>query len=539
MTDQYDYKASEMKRMQAGFETGNLSRRDFMQGLLAMGLSVSSAGVLIAGSHDVVAATPKRGGRLRWAYNLHGPNDTLDPQLMNSPTDYLRVRAYYGSLVRFNDDLTVSPELAEEWTANKAVTEWTFKLRKGVTFHDGATLDADDVIYTLNRHTMEGSKSKAKPLVAMVTEWKKVDQYTFKAIMSSPNADLPSVLGTFHFKIIQKGADETDGYFQKPNGSGPFKVKEFSPGVRSVGVRFDNYFMDGRPYLDELETFAITDTAARMNAVISGDIHIAGAADPKSFQQIKDAPNVDLFTVKASGYTDIVCMLDRAPGNNPDFVKGMKYLQNRERMIKLVMKESGAVANDHPIGPAYPDHCKELEQTPFDLDKARFHIKKSGITEVEIEVGEVRPGITDICLMVQRDAAKVGLTFNVKRVPTDGYWGAIWMKKPLHTSGWNMRPTANIMMTLNCAGGAPWNESRYVSERFDSLLLQSRGELDPGKKAEMYCEMQKLIRDEAGVIIPVFLNYIDAVAKNVRGLTHVPLTYTGGCEWPDQVWLDS
>ena len=530
------YQAAEISRMKEGFEWGDLTRREFMQGLLALGLSVSSAGVLVTGARDVKAETPKRGGRLRFAWNLHGPNDTLDPQLFTTALDYTRGRAYYNSMVRFNDDLSLSPELAEEWSTNSDVTEWTFKLRKGVEFHDGKPFDADDVIFTMNRHLGEDSTSKAKSLVNTVTEWKKLDSHTVRAVLSSPNGDLPSILGTFNFKVIQNGAE--GDYFLKPNGTGPFKCQEFRPGIRSVGVRNENYWVEGHPYLDELETFAITDSTARGNAVISGDIHIACAVDPNAFKQIEADPNVELLSVPSANYTSIVCMLDRAPGNNRDFVLGMKYLQNRERIVRSLMKGHAVVANDHPIGPSYLDHCAALEQRAYDPDKAKFHLKKSGITEAEVKVAEVRPGITDICLMQQAEAAKIGFKLDVKRVPNEGYWGAVWMNTPICTTGWNMRPTANMMMTIAYASDAPWNETVFKNERFDQLLIESRAELDAVKKQEMYCEMQQLIRDEAGSLIPCHLNLVDAIAKTVKGIGRVPLHYAGGGEWPEFVWLD-
>ena len=349
-----------------------------------------------------------------WPGNLHGPNDTLDPILVAGVTDYIRVRAYYNSLVRFNDDLTVSPEIAEEWSVNSDVTEYTFKIRKGVEFHDGKTLDADDVIYTMNRHLGEDSISKAKSLVNTITEWKKIDSHTVKAILSSPNGDLPAILGTFHFKIIQNGAE--GAYFQKPNGTGPFKVEEFSPGIRSVGVRHENYWVDGRPYLDELETFAITDPTARGNAAISGDVEIGGAPDPNAYKQIEATPHLNLVSIPSANLAGIACMLDRAPGNNPDFVLGMKYLQNRKRVVRSLMKGHAVVGNDQPISVAYPDHCAELEQRAYDPDKAKFHLKKSGLSEATVIAGEVRPGVTDICLLLQAEAAKVGFKFNVKKV---------------------------------------------------------------------------------------------------------------------------
>ena len=531
------YRQSEIRRMQAAFESGGLSRRDFIQGLMAVGMTVSGATAVLGGARDAKAATPKKGGRLRYAWNLHGPDDTLDPALLSGGLDYVRARSYYNNLVQFNDDLSLRPDLAQEWGASADGLEWTFKLRKDVEFHDGAPFTADDVIYTLNRHMGEDSISKVTEMVSFVSEWKKVDKYTVKAVLASPNSDLAAVLGTFHFKIIQDGAQGE--YFSKPNGTGPFKPVEFIPGVRSVGVRNDNYFK-GEVYLDEIETFGITDNVARVNALVSGDVEIIGGVDPKAIKQIEAEPTVEMWSVPSGTYNGIVLALDRAPGNNPDFVRALKYLVNRERVVRTILKGQGLLGNDHPIGPPYgADHCAELPQHEFDPDKAKFHLEKSGINETTVEVADVLPGVTDTCLLLQRDAEKIGLKFNVKRVPTDGYWGNIWMVRPVFVTGWFMRPTANVMFSIAYASDAPWNESRWKNERFDKLLAETRVVQDSGLRHEMYCEMQKLVSDTAGVIIPNHLNNIDAKAKRVKGVTNVPLMSVGGGEWPESVWLDS
>jgi peptide/nickel transport system substrate-binding protein len=523
--------------MQAAFENGGISRRDFMQGLMAAGLTVSGATAILGSARDVKAMTPKKGGRLRYAWNLHGPDDTLDPALLSGGLDYVRARSYYNNLVQFNDDLSLRPDLAEEWDVSADGLEWTFKLRKDVEFHDGAPFTADDVVYTLNRHMGEDSVSRVTQMVDFVSEWKKVDKHTVKAMLASPNSDLPAVLGTFHFKIIQNGAEGE--YFNKPNGTGPFKPVEFTPGVRSLGVRNDNYFK-GEVWLDEIETFGITDHVARVNALVSGDVEIIGSVDPKAIKQIEASERAEMWSVPSGTYNGIVLSLDREPGNNPDFVWALKYLVNRERVVRTILKGQGLVGNDHPIGSPYgADHCAELPQHEYDPDKAKFHLEKSGIKETTVEVADVLSGITDTCLLLQRDAEKIGLKFNVKRVPTDGYWGNIWMVRPVFVTGWFMRPTANVMFSIAYASDAPWNESRWKNERFDQLLAETRVVQDAGLRHEMYCEMQKLVSDSAGVIIPNHLNNIDAKAKRVKGVTNVPLMSVGGGEWPDSVWLDT
>jgi len=510
------------------------TRRDVTTWLVAAGMTAVSANSIIGASRGAMAQMAKKGGKIRYAMDAHGPADTLDPQLVTSGIDYTRGRAHYNSLVQLDDNIIPQPELAEEFSSNADATEWTFKLRKDVVFHDGSKLTADDVIWSMNRHIGDDSKSKAKTLVTSVSEWKKVDQYTVKAVLNSPNADLATVLGTFHFKILKQ--DTTD--FQNPVGTGPYKLKEYKPGVRSVHERSDMYWREGAN-LEVLEITAITDPVARVNALLSGDIQMMTGVDPKAIKQIEGTPGVGILSLPSGAYLGIVCSTDTVPGNDPDFVNAMKYIQRRDRIVKSVLKGQGVIGNDQPINAAYPDYCADVAQRPYDLDKAKFHLKKSGVTRAEIQLAEVGPGLTDIVLLMQREASKIGLTLDVKKVPSDGYWGAVWLKTPMHVTSWNMRPTANIMMTLAFAPDAPWNDSKWKNERMGKLLVASRGETDKAKRTEMFCEMQKLISEESGMVIPAHRNYVDGLADNVKGIGKLPLSSFGGGEWPEFVWLDT
>lgn len=535
-----DLSAADRESIKAALRRG-ATRREVMGYLMASGATIAAAGSIVTGANEALAMTPKKGGQVRFAWDLHGPSDTLDPILFTSSLDYGRGRLNYNNLCRFKDDLTVGPELATEWEANADVTEWTFKLRKGVKWHDGSDFSADDVVYSMMRHIGEDSKSKAKVLVADVTEWKKIDSHTVKAIMKAPSAELPIILGTFHFKIVKNGTTD----FSNPTGTGPYILKEFKPGVRSVHDRNDDYWNSDHegPYIERFEAFGITDNVARVNALLSGDIQMCANLDTKAITQVEGSGNAEVFAVPSGAYPTITAMLDKEPGNNPDFVKGIKHLQRRDRILKVIQKNIGSIGNDQPVGPAYgADWCKAANDPvthPYDPDKAKSHLQKSGISGAELHVAEVFPGMTDICLLLQRECAKVGFTLNIKKVPNDGYWGAVWMKKPMNVSSWNMRPSANIMMTLAYKSDAPWNESQWKNERFDQLLAMARAELDPAKRAEMNCEAQKLCSEGSGSLIPTHRAYVDAKAKNLKGFPRVPIAAFGGMEWPEYIWLDS
>lgn len=512
------------------------TRREVMAWMMAAGATAAAAGSVFGGAKEAWANTPKKGGRMVISSDQHGPADTLDPSAMTASIDYIRSRMVYNGLVRLNKDLSFSPELAEEVLPNGDATEWTFKLKKGVEWHNGKPFTADDVVYTMNRHLGEDSKSVMNSLYESVESWQKVNDYEVKAVLKTPNADLPGILGMFQSKIVQDG--QTD--FSAPPGTGPFKVAEFKPGVRCVVQRNENYHEDDGPYLDEIESLGIGDSVARVSALLAGDIDIMANLPPKSIEQIEQDSGTEVWSNPSSAYITFACRQDMELSGNRDLVRAMQLLMDRERLVKGVFKGQASLGNDHPIGPAYFDHCADIPQRPMDPDQAKFHFDKSGIgnTPVPVITSEVAPGCVEMGTYLQREASKIGLNIDLKKVTTDGYWSAVWLKEAICAVSWNMRPTANIMLTLAYASTATWNETYWKSEQFDKLLVDVRSVIDPVKRKQMYCDLQTLIYEDGGSITPVYRNYVDAVRTHVKGLTYVPLNAFGGAECPQYLWRD-
>ena len=510
---------------------GGFSRREVLKLSMVTGVSLVAAEHLLFDGKAAIAATPKKGGSVRMASNLHGPDDQLDPRLFTSTVDYARGRATYNALVQHANDLTPQPELATSFEPNSNATEWTFKIRKGVTWHDGSKFTADDVVYSMNRHLGEESTSVIKSVMASVKEWKKTGPMEVKAIMHSPNADLPTLLGMFQNKVIKK--DSTGGGV----GTGPYVLDSFQPGVKSVHSRNKNYWREGAN-LDGCEITAITDPVARVNALIAGDMDMATSIDPNAFRQIENASGVTLLSTPAAVQVGTCILKNTKPGESDDFVKGMQYIQDRKRIVKRVLKGKGSIGNDTPISSAHgADFCSELPQRQYDPDKAKFHFKKSGYNSADLFVAQVTSGIEEASLLAQANCAKIGFQLNLKKVPTDGYWGAVWMKEPLNVVTWNMRPTANSQMAIQFGPGGNWNDTFWNNARMGELLILSLAETDPDKRHAMYCEMQTLIHEGSGMVIPAFSNINDGVSDKIMGMPTVPLGQLGALEWPEQIWL--
>jgi peptide/nickel transport system substrate-binding protein len=511
------------------------SRRELLGLLASLGIAGSFGGSLIAGAGAALAQTPKKGGRIRVAGFSSSTADTLDPAKQSLSTDYVRCTMFYSGLTELDDRLVPQLALAESIENDKATT-WTIKLRKGVQFHDGKELDAQDVVYSLSRHADPAVGSKAKALASQMTEIKATGKHEVEIRLSSPNADLPVVLGTFHFLIVKAGTTD----FATAVGTGPYKCKEFAPGVKSIGVRNANYWKENRPFVDEIEFFGIPDAGARVNALLSGDVDLIGAIDPRATKQVLDTKGFAIFETRSGNYTDLVMRADSAPGSNPDFVLGMKYLFDREQMKRAIFRGYAEVANDQPIPPLNRYHAADIPQRAYDPDKAKFHLAKAGVLDgtLPIVASPAASSSVEMAVVLQQAAQKAGLKLEIKQVPADGYWSNYWMKVPVGFGNINPRPTADILFSLFFKSDAPWNESAWKNEKFDQLLVAARAETDEGKRKQMYHDMQVLIHEGSGIGIPVFINNLDAHATKLKGLRPMGTGGMMGYAFAEHVWLE-
>ena len=385
------------------------------------------------------ADTPKRGGTVRYALESSSPNDTLDPIKVTSNIDATRCFQLYNNLVRMGADLSPQPALANYWEANSEATEWTFELREGIEFHNGKKLTAADVVYSVKRHLGENTESRIKAYMAQIAEISADGDHVIKIKIASPNSEFPILFSSARAGIIPEG--HTD--FENAVGTGPFKVREFQPGIRSVFARHENYWQDSKPYVEAVETFSIPDPVARMNALLSGEIEAGNSLDANSVPLIDLAPNVELVAAKGGQMVYQVLMCDRPPTENVDFRLALKYLQDREKIVNVVYKGYAQIGNDHPIAPSDPMYCADLPVRPYDPDKAKFHLKKAGMEGATVEIYNsttAGPGNVEQTLLFQQTAAAAGLTVQVRQTPPEGYWNHTGGKFPIWGSHWNARP---------------------------------------------------------------------------------------------------
>jgi peptide/nickel transport system substrate-binding protein len=509
------------------------SRRDLLKMMLASGVTLSAGTAVFGRASEAVAATPSKGGALKAAGWSSSTADTLDPAKASLATDYVRCCSFYNRLTLLDKSGTLQMELAESIDSKDAQT-WTVTLKKGVTFHDGKALTADDVIFSLKRHLDKAVGSKVAKIAAQMTGFKAVDNQTVEISLAAPNGDLPTILAMHHFMIVQDGTTD----FSKGIGTGAFMREVFEPGVRSVGLRNPHYFKAG-PNVDSFEFFAISDDSARVNALLSGDIHLAAAINPRSMRLFDGKAGFELSKSTSGNYTDLNIRLDQGFGQKKEFVEGMKYLVNREQIVKSALRGLGVVGNDQPISPVNVYHNADLKPKAFDPDRAKFLFDKAGVLGQSIPViaSDAANSAVDMAMIIQAAGAQIGLKLDVQRVPSDGYWDNYWLKAPIHFGNINPRPTPDILFSLLYASTAPWNESQYKSAKFDKMMLEARASLDQAKRKEIYNELQVMISEEAGTIIPAYLSNVDAITAKLKGLEPNPLGGMMGYAFAEYVWL--
>ncbi len=494
-----------------------MGRRDFIRAAVAAGATAAMAASVFDRAQ---AATPEKGGNFRQALTGGATSDTLDPaQILDSYMINVSSGQLRNNLTEIAPDGQLRAELAESWEASSDAASWTFKLRQGVEFHNGKSLEAADIVASLNHHRGEDTKSAAKGIVSAIEDIKADGKDTVVVELSGGNADFPFLMSDYHLGICPAKADGTIDW-QSGAGTGGYMLETFDPGVTTIVKRNPNYWKPDAAYFDSIENLFVADVAARTNALRSGELDCIPNLDLKTVHLLKRDQSIQVFPTYGNKHTTLPMHTDVAPFDNNDVRLALKYAVDREEMLQKILKGLGELGNDSPVGPAniYRATKEELPQRPFDPEKAKFHLKKAGMENLSVDfhvADSAFEGAPDMATLYAESAKKAGINIKVVREPDDGYWSNVWLVKPWCASYWGGRPTEDWVFSQIYSKGADWNETHWDNTRFNELLVMARAELDPTKRREMYVEMQRLVHEDGGAVIPLFLAYTQAASTKI------------------------
>ena len=505
---------TDINKLKHAFEQGRISRRDFLGQAAALGITASMATSLMGGT---ALSAPKKGGRFRLGLGHGSTTDSLDPATFENLYTQVVGSALRNNLMEVNTDGKLVGDLVERYDVSDDARVWTFHLRKGVQFHNGKTMEAEDVIASINHHRGKESKSAAKKLLEPITELKADGKNAVNIALSAGNADWPFIMSDYHVAIMPSKDGKID--WKSGVGTGAYSLINYEPGVRATLKRNPNYFKSGYGHFDEAEMITIADVAARTNALSTGEIDAMDKVDLKTAHLLKRRKGIKIVETSGTQHYTFAMRTDTPPFDNNDVRLALKFAIDREAILKTILRGHGVLGNDHPIGRSNTYHADDLPQRTYDPDKAKFHLKKAGQEGLKVDLSAADSafaGAVDAAVLYKEHAAKAGINIKVVREPNDGYWSNVWMKKPWCAVYWGGRPTEDWMFSTAYSADAAWNDSFWKHDRFNKLLLEGRSELDGKKRRAIYVEMQTIVSNEGGVLIPMFANYVMGLSDKLK-----------------------
>ena len=489
-----------------------MDRRGFLQMAAAAGVAVPTASLFWS---EAQAATPKKGGGVKVGADGGAASDGLDPRLAagaDHPT--IAMLSCYDTLTEMDADGVAQPSLAESWESSPDGA-WSFTLRSGVEFHDGAPLTAEDVVWSLNLHSSDDSKfAEGKQIVGNFEELRVDGPNKIFIKQREVNFDLPSHLSSFGLIVGKAGTTD----WNAANGTGPYALEAYEPGVRFFGKKFANFYRDDQGHFDEVEVLNVTDTTARASGLLSGSLDVIGSPDVASAPRIAQIDGLSLIEAPSTQHYTTDMRTDVDPFTNAHLRNAVKWGVNRQEIVDKVLGGFGTIGNDLPISPNQQFYNDTLPQREYDPEKAKWHLQQAGLESVDLSFHTsdgAFPGAVNAGVLMQESMRPIGLNVEVRREPADGYWSNVWLKAPWCAVYWNGRPTVDWMLTSTYISTSDWNSTYFRNAEFDRLLSAARGEADVAKRREMYFEAQRLLYEEGGVVVLAFANILIATSDKL------------------------
>jgi peptide/nickel transport system substrate-binding protein len=522
------------------------SRRQFL-GTAAAGGFLAASGGLLAGcgssgqaktsTSTGGGASPKHGGNLRMAIVGGSSTDTLDVQETSSQVDNMRLMALYNGLVQFRPDGSIANVLAEEISSTQDGLTWTVRLRKGVTFHNGKPLTAEDVLYTFRRN-MDPKDPKVGATQLRPVDpngLKALDTHTVEFKMLTPFSTFAQqIADLYYFGIVPVGYDP-----QNPVGTGPFKYGSFTPGQESVFVRNPSYFRAGLPYLDKLTIIdSFSDYGAAQNALLGGTVNAFTQAPLVSAKLLAGNSSVKQLISEPDQWVPFTMRVDQAPFRDVRVRQAFRYIVNRPQIVAQAFDGLAVVGND-VFCPQDPDSDHSLQRHQ-DIPLAKHLLKSAGYENLTIQLQTsdgIAAGAVESAQVFAQQARAAGVRVQISNLPATDFFGPNYLKWVFAQDFWGNPPYVGTIAQCELPG-SPFNETHFDNPQFNKLYAEVNATTDAALQKELVHEMQLIDFNEGGYIIPAFNRQLDLLAPSVHGLTPsttgIPM---GNADW-EHVWIE-
>jgi peptide/nickel transport system substrate-binding protein len=462
------------------------------------------------------AARPRRGGHLNVGMAGGSSSDTVDAHKSVTYLDTGRLQSLYEPLAQLDGQGNPENLLAESITPhNNGLTEWVIRLHKGVTFHNGKPLTADDVIFSFQRvlHNSFSGKLGLGPIDIKNTT--ALDSHTVLVKMTRPFASFPQQLASFwlYLFIVPVGYNPA-----KPIGTGPFIFQSFVPGQRSVFVRNPHYWRTGLPYVETLTITDFPDTTSLQDALVTGVIQAAGNLDGPQIAALQNQGGVHAVASRTGEIQPFTMRIDRPPFNDVRVRQAMRLLVDRGALISSALDGFGTEASDL-FSPFDPDFDRSLRRAP-DIPHAMHLLKQAGQEDLRVALvtSNIATSTVAMATVMAQQAKAAGVTVNLQNVPANSFFETVYLKSTFSQDYYNYFPYLT-QVAQSMLPGSPFNETHNNNPAYTSLYNQANATTNASLTKELLYRMQQIDFNEGGYIIPAYVDSLDAYSDKIGGYT--------------------
>jgi peptide/nickel transport system substrate-binding protein len=521
------------------FAAGRLSRRDFIRRATVVGISVPALGSILAacGSSSSSSSSSSSPGSSSSAKGAPGavikagivtPTAAINPVTVadQGGLDMLAQTGEY--LCLSGQGLTLQPVLATSWTPNSNATVWTFKIRQGVKFHNGAPLTAADVVYTYKLQTNPSGSSNALSAfkgVLTPSGVEQVDDFTVAFHLAAPNGNFPYLTSSDNYNMIIIPNNYDPAQWQSTFvGTGPFNLGSYTPKVGATFTRNESYW--GTKALPSQTQFTFyADPAASILAMTGGSIDVLGQFAVSGGEALLNG-SYNVIKLKTSAHRELSMRTDQAPFTDPRVRQAIALSLNRPDTITALWKGFADLGNDSPFAPVFPSTNTSVPQRTQNIAMAKSLLSAAGhpsgfstklITENFLEIPQYAQ-------IVVQAAAAIGVKINLTVESSTQYYGKAtfgnsdWLDATMSLVDYGHRSVPNVFLTAPLQTGGTWNAAHFANSSYDKLVAQYIAATDVSTQKSIAGQIQQLLLNETPIIFAYFYNYLTATAMGVTGV---------------------